>query len=492
MVVLPIGTYDPGRSVVVIFIAIAIGVATAVVAAFAVHVYRTRQTEKRLGFLAQYDSLTGLINRTLFQDRMTGALTRARRDGGLVTLMFLDIDGFKDVNDRYGHAVGDDLLRQIAGRLVTALRETDTVARLGGDEFTIILEGGKRVEDAGRVATKVLKAVAAPYTVSDREIVVTASIGISVYPVDGDSYSDLMKGADTAMYQAKSAGKNTYQYYTRSLRDRTSNRLALLDDLRTAIHEGDQLRLMYQPKVDVARGSVIGLEALVRWQHPELGLLLPGEFISLAEESDLIAPMSQWILDEACRDMKHWLSNDMRPVRVAVNISDRMFRDTSLVESIAVSLAVADLDPRYLEVEVTERTISVEAERATRAIERMTNMGIKVSIDDFGTGSFSLVHLKKLPVRTLKIDNSFVDKIDERPNAAAIASAIIAIADRYGLEVIAEGVETSHELDKLVELGCTKVQGYLVARPLLPTDVVAFVSRYDKTLSFKPTTELHA
>jgi EAL domain-containing protein (putative c-di-GMP-specific phosphodiesterase class I) len=204
--------------------------------------------------------------------------------------------------------------------------------------------------------------------------------------------------------------------------------------------------------------------------------------------------MSQWILDEACRDMKRWLSHDMRPVRVAVNISDRMFRDTSLVESIAVSLAVADLDPRYLEVEVTERTISVEAERATRAIERMTNMGIKVSIDDFGTGSFSLVHLKKLPVRTLKIDNSFVDKIDERPNAAAIASAIIAIADRYGLEVIAEGVETTHELDKLVQLGCTKVQGYLVARPLLPTDVVEFVTRYDKTLSFNrdTTTELHA
>ncbi|MCB1246662.1 MAG: diguanylate cyclase, partial [Acidimicrobiia bacterium] len=287
-------------------------------------VARARQSEKRLGFLAQYDSLTGLINRPLFQDRMNSALSRARRDGGLVTLMFLDIDGFKDVNDRFGHAVGDDLLRQIAGRLVTVLRETDTIARLGGDEFTVILEGGKRVEDAGRVATKVLRAISAPYSVGDREVVITVSIGIAMYPVDGDTYSELMKGADTAMYQAKSAGKNTYQYFTRSLRDRTSDRLALLDDLRVAVAAGNQLRMQYQPKVDVARGSVIGLEGLVRWQHPERGLLMPHDFISLAEESDLMDPMSQWILDEACRDMKRWLTDGMRPVRVAVNTSDRM------------------------------------------------------------------------------------------------------------------------------------------------------------------------
>ncbi len=465
-----------------------------VLGALVVHSIRARRSEKRLGFLAQYDSLTGLINRPLFQDRVTSALSRARRDGGLVTLMFLDLDGFKDVNDRYGHAVGDELLRQIAGRLVTVLRETDTVARLGGDEFTVILEGGKRVEDAGRVATKVLKAISAPYRVAGREVVVTVSIGIAMYPVDGDSYSELMKGADTAMYQAKSAGRNTYQYYTRSLRDRTSDRLALLDDLRVAVEAGDQLRLVYQPKVDVARGAVIGLEALVRWEHPEQGLLLPGEFISLAEESDLIAPMSQWILDEACRDMKRWVSGGMKPVRVAVNISDKMFRDTSLVESIAVSLAVADLDPRYLEVEVTERTITLEAERASRAIERLSNMGVKVSIDDFGTGSSSLVQLQHLPVRTLKIDNSFVERINEREGSAAIASAVIAIADRFGLEVIAEGVETIEELTVLTDLGCTKVQGFLVARPLDPGDVVGFVSSYDTTLSFgpKPVTESNA
>ena len=463
---------------------IAMVVVAGVLIALTVHSIRTRRSERRLGFLAQYDSLTGLINRPLFQDRVTSALSRARRDGGLVTLMFLDIDGFKDVNDRYGHAVGDELLRQIAGRLVTVLRETDTVARLGGDEFTVILEGGKRVEDAGRVATKVLKAISAPYRVGDRQVTVTVSIGISMYPVDGDSYSELMKGADTAMYQAKAAGKNTYQYYTRSLRDRTSDRLALLDDLRVAVEAGDQLRIMYQPKVDVERGAVIGLEALVRWQHPTQGLLLPAEFISLAEESDLIAPMSQWILDEACRDMKGWINGGMKPVRVAVNISDRLFRDTSLVESVAVSLAVADLDPRYLEVEVTERTITLEAERASRAIERLSNMGVKVSIDDFGTGSSSLVELQRLPVRTLKIDNSFVTRINERERSAAIASSVIAIADQFGFEVIAEGVESVAELEKLAELGCSKVQGYLVARPLDPDKVVEFVESYDTTLSF--------
>lgn len=468
-------------AIVTILVALA-----AIGAAVAVLIIRARRSEKRLGFLAQYDSLTGLINRPLFQDRVNNALNRARRDGGLVTLMFLDLDGFKDVNDRFGHAVGDELLRQIAGRLVTVLRETDTVARLGGDEFTIILEGGKRVEDAGRVATKVLRAISAPYRVGERELVVTVSIGIAMYPVDGDSYTELMKGADTAMYQAKAAGKNTYQYYTRSLRDRTSDRLSLLDDLRTAVEAGDQLRMQYQPKVDVERGVVIGLEALVRWQHPERGLLLPGEFIGLAEESDLIGPMSQWILDESCRDMKAWLAEGMRPIRVAVNTSDRMFRDTGLVESIAVSLAVADIDPRHLEIEITERTINLEAERVMRAIERLATMGIKVAIDDFGTGSSSLVQLQGMPVRALKIDESFVRAIHQREASSAIAAATIAIAEQFDLEVIAEGVETVEELAHLTELGCTKVQGFLVAQPLDPHDVVPFVSSYDTSLSFPP------
>ncbi len=451
-------------------------------------VLRRRRTDRRLGYLAQYDQLTGLINRTLFRDRLNSALARARRDGGLVTVMFLDIDGFKDINDRFGHAVGDELLRQIAARLVAVLRETDTVARLGGDEFTVILEGGKRVEDAGQVATKILKSIGTPYDVGNRELVVTTSIGIAVYPLDGDSYEDLVKGADTAMYQSKSAGRNTYQYFTRALRDRTADRLDLLGELKDAIAAGDQLRVEYQPKVDVSRGIVIGLEALMRWEHPVRGRIMPGEFIPLAEESDLIIPMTEWLIDVACHDMKRWAESGIRPMRVAVNASERLFRDSNLVETVAVALATADLDPRHLEVEVTERMITQETERASRAIERLSDMGVKVSIDDFGTGSSSLRHLRSLPIRALKIDDTFVREAHRRREAAQVAEAIIAIARSFDLEVIAEGVESAEELSLVRSLGCNKVQGYLVARPLPPDQVLDFVQSYDQTLSFKPDT----
>jgi diguanylate cyclase (GGDEF)-like protein len=443
-----------------------------------------RHPDRRLGYLAQYDHLTGLINRALFRDRLSGALVRARRDGGLVTVMFLDIDGFKDINDRFGHSVGDEMLRQIAARLVECLRESDTVARLGGDEFTVILEGGKRVEDAGQVATKILKTIGTPYRIGDRELVVTASIGIAVYPLDGDSYEELVKGADTAMYQSKAAGKNTYQYFTRSLRDRTSERLSLIDDLRTAIESETQLRIEYQPKVDLARGTVIGIEALVRWDHPIHGLLMPGEFIPLAEESDLIVPMSKWLLDEACHDMHTWISEGMRPMRVAVNASERLFRDANLVESIASALAAADLDPRHLEVEVTERTITHEAERTERALERLSDMGVRVSIDDFGTGYSSLRQLQGLAIHTLKIDQSFVRDAHRRAESRAIVEAIVAIARSFDLAVIAEGVETPEELSTIRMLGCTLVQGYLVARPLRPERVMEFVDSYNETLAF--------
>ncbi|MGI9641913.1 MAG: putative bifunctional diguanylate cyclase/phosphodiesterase [Acidimicrobiia bacterium] len=467
-----------------LIVAIIAGLVLFALAVLAVVVLRRKRQDARLGYLAQYDQLTGLINRTLFHDRLANSLVRARRDGGLVTVMFLDIDGFKGINDTFGHDVGDELLRQIAARLVACLRESDSVARLGGDEFTVILEGGKRVEDAGQVASKILRSIATPFVVADRELSVTTSIGIAVYPVDGDTSEDLVKGADTAMYQAKAAGRNTYQYFTRALRDRTTGRLDLLSDLRDAIDTGDQLRVEYQPKVDMARGVVIGLEAFIRWDHPDKGLLMPGAFIPLAEESDLIIPMSEWLLDEACLDMRGWLDSGMRPMRVAVNASERLFRDSNLVESTAVALAAADLDPRHLEIEVTERMITQEAERASRAIERLADMGVKVSIDDFGTGFSSLQHLQRLPVRALKIDDSFVREAHRRVEAKSIARAIIAIADSFGLEVIAEGVETEDELAVMQDLGCNTVQGYLVARPLRPEKVRAFVDTFDTTLSF--------
>lgn len=463
---------------------LAVVVVLAAAGAFAAVLLSKKRPDKKLGYLAQYDHLTGLINRALFRDRLSSALARARRDGGLVTVMFLDIDGFKDINDRFGHSVGDEMLRQIAARLVECLRESDTVARLGGDEFTVILEGGKRVEDAGQVATKMLKTIGTPYRVGERELVVTASIGIAVYPLDGDSYEELVKGADTAMYQSKAAGRNTYQYFTKTLRDRTSDRIALMDDLREAIESGTQLRIEYQPKVDLARGTVIGIEALVRWDHPVHGLLMPGEFIPLAEESDLIVPMSKWLLDEACHDMHRWLDEGMRPMRVAVNASERLFRDANLVESIASALAAADLDPRHLEIEVTERTITHEAERTERALERLSDMGVRVSIDDFGTGYSSLRQLQGLSIHALKIDQSFVRDAHRREESKAIVEAIVAIARSFDLSVIAEGVETQEELATIRRLGCTRVQGYLVARPLRPERVMEFVGSYDETLVF--------
>ncbi len=469
--------------------AAAVSVVAVAAAAVGITYLLRRRSDRRLGYLAQYDQLTGLINRTLFQDRLNSAIARARREGGLVTVMFLDIDGFKDVNDRFGHSVGDELLRQVAARLVACLRETDTVARIGGDEFTIILEGGKRVEDAGQVAMKILKTVGSPYSVGNRELIVTASIGIAVYPLDGETYGELVKGADTAMYQSKAAGRNTYQYFTRALRDRTTDRLQLMEDLRAAIASGEQLKLEYQPKVDVARGVVVGLEALVRWEHPERGLLMPGVFVPLAEESDLMVPMTEWIIDEACLDMRRWTDEGMRPMRVAVNSSERLFRDANLVELVAVALAAADLDPRHLEIEVTERTLTQEAERAGRAIERLADMGVKVSIDDFGIGYSSLRHLQSLPISALKIDETFVRDANRIPESVAVADAIISIARCFDLEVIAEGVETPEELSTMRALGCNRVQGYLVAKPLPARDVMAFIDSYDRTLSF-PRTEV--
>lgn len=457
---------------------------TAAMATPAVLLLRRKRVDKRLGYLAQYDQLTGLINRALFQDRLNSALARARREGGLVSVMFLDIDGFKDINDRFGHAVGDELLRQIAARLITCLRETDTVARLGGDEFTVILEGGKRVEDAGQVAMKILKAVSEPYNIGKRELVVTTSIGIAVYPIDGDTYEELVKGADTAMYQSKAAGRNTYQYFTRALRDRTADRMTLLEEFRDAIITGDQFRLEYQPKVDVSRGTVVGLEAFIRWDHPERGLLMPGDFIQMAEESDLIVPMTRWLVEEACLDMRRWAAEGLSRVRVAVNASERLFKDGNLVEIVTIALHSADLDPRHLEVEVTERMINHEGERAARAIERLSDMGVKVSIDDFGTGYSSIKDLQSLPIRALKIDDSFVRNAQHRPEARQVIEAIIAIAKSFELDVIAEGVETQEELSVVRALGCNRAQGYLIARPLAPEDVLEFINGYDKTLSF--------
>ncbi|MEA3510396.1 MAG: EAL domain-containing protein [Actinomycetota bacterium] len=434
--------------------------------------------QQRLNYLARYDSLTGLINRTLFSDRLESAVARARRDGSVVALMFLDLDGFKEVNDRLGHAVGDALLRQAAERIVASVRESDTVARLGGDEFTVILEGGQRVEDAGQVATKILRKLATPYRVGGEEIVITSSMGIAAYPLDGETTEDLLKGADIAMYSAKDAGRDTYEFYTSELRERTSQRLTLLDGLRKAIDSDEGLYLHYQPKVDVKRQVVIGVEALIRWEHPEFGVVPTDEFIRLAEETDLIVPLGQWVLDRACLQMRSWLDEGLPPMRISVNLSSRQFRAGNLVETVVASLAAARLNPRFLDVELTEGTLLTDLEETRRALERLRDIGVSVSIDDFGTGYSSLGYLTQLPIDTLKIDRSFIaDGLTSR-DGIAVSSAIIGLARTLRLDVIAEGVETEEQLHFLGELGCDRIQGFLISRPIPDDQILGFVEAF--------------
>ncbi len=441
--------------------------------------------QQRLNYLARYDSLTGLINRTLFTDRLDGAVARARRDGSVVALLFLDLDGFKEVNDRLGHPVGDALLRQAAERLVACVRESDTVARLGGDEFTVILEGGHRVEDAGQVATKILQALAVPYRVGAEEIVITSSMGIASYPLDGETSEDLLKGADIAMYSAKDAGRNTYQFFTSELRERTTQRLTLLNSLRKALETEEGLCLHYQPKVDHSQRMVIGVEALMRWRHPEFGDVPPEKFIRLAEQTDLIVTLGQWVLDKACLQMREWLDAGLPPMRMSVNLSSRQFRAGNLVETVVASLALARLNPRFLDVELTEGALLDDLGETRRALERLRELGVTVSIDDFGTGYSSLGYITQLPIDTLKIDRSFITDGLKNRDGIAVSSAIIGLAKNLRLDVIAEGVDKEEQLEFLEALGCTRIQGFLISRPIPGEDIPAFVSQYvsDSVLS---------
>ncbi len=441
----------------------------------ATHLEEREDDQRRMSYLARFDPLTGLINRFMFSDRLQGAIARARREGGLVSLMFLDLDEFKAVNDHYGHTTGDELLQQVSERLKEAVRESDTVARIGGDEFTIVLEGSQRVEDAGHVATKILRALEVPYEIAGRTLHITASIGIALYPIDGEDADGLLRDADIAMYSAKSAGRNTYQYFTPELREQTSERLFLIDGLRRALDSGRELNLLYQPYVDMATGSVLGVEALARWNHPQLGLVYPNRFVPVAEETDLIIPMGEWVLHEACRQLKEWHDEGVPEISVSVNVSSRQLRRGNLVESVEAAVHAAGLDPKFLEIELTEGTLGDDTELARRTLERLRNLGVNVSIDDFGTGYSSLSYLQHFPIDKLKIDKSFVNEVSDT-TSSALPAAIIGLAKSLGLDVIAEGVETAEQMRQLAELGCYKMQGFLFSRPLSATDVGSFVN----------------
>ncbi len=427
-----------------------------------------RLAEQQVLKLARYDGLTGLPNRTMFMDELERTLARARRHGGRFALFFIDLDRFKNINDSLGHGAGDQLLKVMATRLRTLLRDSDLVARLGGDEFVVLLDATVEADDLAHVARKALAAIGEPVPIDSRSYQVTGSIGISLYPDDGADAAALLKNADAAMYLAKDRGKNNYQFYTVQLAAHSAQQFALEADLRVALQR-DELLLHFQPKVRVDTGALIGMEALLRWLHPQRGLLPPGTFITLAEDCGLILPIGQWVLDAACRQMRAWRDAGLQVPRCAVNLSARQLVTDTLVDDVARALADHRLAAEALEVEITESVLMADPERANQTLQALHGMGVHVSIDDFGTGYSSLAYLKRFPAQTVKIDRSFVSGLPQDRDDAAITQAVIAMAHSLGLEVVAEGVETQAQLDFLLRLGCDQAQGYLISRPV-PAD----------------------
>jgi diguanylate cyclase (GGDEF)-like protein/PAS domain S-box-containing protein len=419
--------------------------------------------EDRLSHLAHHDPLTGLANRALLVDRLGHAIQKARRQKTSLAVMFLDLDHFKQINDSFGHATGDQVLKEVAARLSSAVRASDTVARLGGDEFVMVVGELENPERAGAIAAKLLKSISAPMQIEGREFLVTPSLGVAMYPQDGDSLTALMANADTAMYHAKKLGRNTWQFYSQSLGSRVCENLVFENALRSAEERGE-LSLHYQPQFDVASGRLVGAEALIRWTHPEFGVVAPARFIPLAEESGLIIKLGDWVLSTACRQMQAWRRAGIAPGRISVNVSALQIRRGNVAETLAETLSRTGLAPGALELEVTESFL-LEAGRSMTAIQALRDLGVEFAIDDFGTSYSSLKYLQHLPIRRLKIDHSFVRSIPEDPDSAAIARAVIALADSMQLSVVAEGVETARQREFLSAAGCDIAQGYLFGAP---------------------------
>lgn len=424
-----------------------------------------KRAEERLHYLAHYDPLTGLPNRLLFRDRLDRAITQASRSLRPVALMYLDLDGFKIINDSLGHRIGDELLIQMSARIREGLRDGDTLARLGGDEFAVILPDIQDSQGASGAARRIIQNLAKPFTLDRHEVVVTASIGVTLFPMDGRDKDLLLQYADIAMYHAKEAGRNNFQFYTAEMNVRALERLKLENSLRLAV-EQKQFILHYQPRVDLRRRRLIGMEALVRWEQPEYGLISPSKFIPIAEETGLIVPLGEWVLRTACRQAKEWTESGLGSLRVAVNLSSRQFRQPDLVDMIAGILTETGLNPNQLELELTESMIMQDVDLVIDLMTKLKKMGLYLSIDDFGTGYSSLNYLKRFPIDILKVDQSFVQDMTENPGDRDIVRAIIALGHSLQLTVLAEGVENEHQLILLLQEDCDEVQGYYFSRPL--------------------------
>lgn len=439
--------------------------------------------QKQIHNLAYFDLVTGLPNRAQLNEQLRYTLKLAKRNHGKFALLFLDLDHFKQVNDTLGHDAGDDLLKQVSGRLTEVVRDSDmvssassgpdsddaesqhTVARLGGDEFVVLLGQVNRAEDAARVAERIAQLISLPYDIGGQTVSVTTTIGISVFPADGVTTDVLMKNADIAMYHAKESGRNGYQFYSREIHEQALARFSMENELKSAI-ENQELTLVYQPKVNLSDGSVSGIEALVRWKHKEYGVVSPTEFIPLAEETGLILPLGRWVLCEATRQMQQWIDAGLDPLVMAVNCSSVQFTRSDMIEDINGAIAYSGLDPKLLEIELTESLLLQDIELGIRILRDMKALGIQVAIDDFGTGFSSLSYLKRLPVDKLKIDRAFVKDLAIDAGDVAIVSAIITLSHNLNLTVVAEGVETRQQYDILHGFDCNEAQGFLISHPM--------------------------
>ncbi|MCU1781733.1 EAL domain-containing protein [Pseudomonas sp. 13B_2.1_Bac1] len=436
---------------------------------------------QELTHLALHDMLTGLPNRTLLADRIQQAMQAVKEQGGCFALMFIDLDGFKPVNDAFGHHMGDQLLREVGLRLREDLRSQDTLARIGGDEFVLLVQL-TQPDDALGLAERQVVLINRAFQVAEHELKISASVGIAMFPGNGNSPQELLMNADAAMYHAKGMGKNGYSFFDVSMNTNARKQLQLLQDLRNAV-EQQQFRLYYQPKFDAVSGIPVGAEALLRWEHPQQGLLLPATFIELAEKTGLIIPIGEWVLDEACRQMSLWYAQGYEDWRIAVNLSALQFCHAGLVKSVATALARHQLPANSLTLEITETTAMSDADASMTVLQQLSEMGVDLSIDDFGTGYSSLMYLKRLPANELKIDRGFVRDLEHDSDDAAIVSAIVALGQALGLRIVAEGVETDVQQNFLTRLGCNSLQGYLLGHPLPADSFMLDIQRAEEAVA---------